>query len=81
MDTLAGQPTVEQDAQAKQLLERMQSLESRRQHLEQQQSAIIQHLRAAQSMEKQFQEAVKLQGQPGSETGVAIKLVLRKRYM
>ena len=75
-----GLPTAEQNTQAKQLEERMKSLEGRRQQLEQQQVTIIQQLRALQTMEKQFQEAVKIQGQSGATTGVVIKLVLRKRY-
>ena len=73
----SGQPTAEQNEQTKQLEEQMQSLEGRRQQLEQQQVDVIKQLRSLQTMEKQFQEAVKIQqGQPGA----VVKLVLRKRY-
>ena len=74
---MSGQPTAEQNEQTKQLEEQMQSLEGRRQQLEQQQVDVIKQLRSLQTMEKQFQEAVKIQqGQPGA----VVKLVLRKRY-
>ena len=44
--------------------------------LEQQQVDVLKQLRSRQTMEKQFQETVKIQqGQPGA----VIKLVLRKR--
>lgn len=72
----SGQPTAEQNELTKQLEEQMRSLEVRRQQLEQEQVAVIKQLRSRQTMEKQFQEAVKVQpGQPGA----VVKLVLRKR--
>ena len=60
----------------------MRSLEGQQKQLEQQQVAVIQQLRSLQAVEKQFQEAMKIQGTPSSAstTGTSIKLVLRKRY-
>ena len=73
---MSGQPTAEQNQQTKQLEEQMHSLEGRRQQLEKQQVDVLKQLRSLQNMEKQFQDAVKIQqGQPG----VVVKLVLRKR--
>ena len=73
----SGQTTAEKDEQTKQLKEQMRSLEGRRQQLEQQQVDVLKQLRSLQTMERQSQEAVKIQqGQPGA----IVKLVLRKRY-
>ena len=73
----AGEPNRELDEQAKHLQEQMKGLERQRQQLEKTQADVIKKLRAQQTMEKQFQEAVKVQG---SVSGSVIKLVLRKRY-
>ena len=74
---MSGQSTAEKDEQTKQLEEQMRSLEGRRQQLEQQQVSILKQLRSLQTMEKQFQEAVKIQQ---GQLGAVVKLVLRKRY-
>lgn len=74
--------------QARKLLERLQALERQKQTLQfqQQQFALgLQQAQAAQAMEKQFQEALKIQqqGAPLPPSGVlrpAVKLALRKRY-
>ena len=74
----SGEPNPELDAQAKHLQDQMKSLEKQRQQLENTQTKVIKKLRAQQSVEKQFQEAVKVQGSP---SGSVIKLVLRKRFV
>ena len=74
--------------QARKLLERVQALERQKQTLQfqQQQFALgLQQAQAAHAMEKQFQEALKIQQQvaPLPPPGVSrptVKLALRKRY-
>lgn len=88
-DPLA-QLTPEQHMQARKILETVQTLERQKQVLQfqQQQFALnLQQAMAAQAMEKQFQEALKIQQQvampapPSADTTrkPALKLALRKR--